>query len=85
MDSKYNRLLAASCGCFVISFEEDEDIPYYLHLNSLDSIMDSISEIITNYEDIKHRQPIISEHICLKYNYDNFNTQLQYIIKENLL
>jgi hypothetical protein len=84
-NSRYSRLLAASCGCFVISFEEDNEIPYHLHLNSLESIIDNISNIITNYENMKHQQTIISEKICSKYNYAQFNSQLKNIIKENLL
>lgn len=85
MSSKYNRLLAASCGCFVISFEEDHEIPYYLYLNSLESLINSISKIMIDYENIKHKHSEISHNICSKYSYSKFNSQLKDIIKENLL
>lgn len=85
MNSKYNRLLAASCGCFVISFEEDQEIPYYSQLNNLEAIMDNIALKIIDYENIKHLHSIISEKICSKYNCEIFESKIKNIIKENLL
>lgn len=80
MNSIYNNLLAAANGCFVISSIGSQDIPHYSLVNSFEGIIDSISNIMQNYNREAHLQ--ISKTITEKYNYSIFINNLNTIVKE---
>jgi hypothetical protein len=85
MSLKYNRLLAASNGCFVISFENDEEIPHYYKAGNLDDILTHCYNILSNYGNYSKHHTEISETICNYYDFDNFTKSINTIIENALL
>jgi|LakMenEpi03Aug12_release.lakeMendotaPanAssembly.Ray.scaffolds.fasta_scaffold586379_2 hypothetical protein len=80
MNSKYNSLLAASNGCFVISNidTEEANIPYGVHASDFDTIIHSIDDLLSKNISL-HEE--ISENIVKQYNYSIFATTISKIVQ----
>lgn len=80
MNSKYNSLLAASSGCFVISNinMEEANIPYGLYANDFDTIMQNIGDMLSTSMSL-HEE--ISDRIIKEYDYSTFSARISKIVQ----
>lgn len=80
MNSKYNSLLAASSGCFVISNIniEEANIPYGLYANDFDTIMQNIAGLLSTSMSL-HEE--ISNRIIKEYDYSTFSARISKIVQ----
>jgi hypothetical protein len=85
--SVYNSLLAASCGCFVVSLTKIEDIPYHSKIQNLEELIFTIKDLRDKHNNTYEQ--IISNEITTKYPYEKFIDSMKNIftstIKEPVL
>ena len=78
MHSLYNSLLAASCGCFVVSAMHCDNIPLYSKVSSFDEVLNKIQYILANYNDAHHQ--VIANKIFEQYDYEIYTKTIQQIV-----
>lgn len=78
MNSRYNTLLAASNGCFVISNTEESTIPYYVQANDFEAIMNNVDNLLSKDVSI-HKE--ICDSITHQYSYSKFTTTIATIVQ----
>lgn len=78
MNSRYNTLLAASNGCFVVSNIEESTIPYYIQANDFETIMNNIDNLLSKDASI-HKE--ICDSITNQYSYSKFATTITTIVQ----
>lgn len=77
MNSDYNNLLAASCGCVVLSKHNHSEIPHFKTVDNPNNLLQVLREVMSSYDTKMHS--IISESVTEQYSYEIFINTIKHI------